>query len=81
MTTASPPPWEVATKNTAAHLGPTRTLLEAIPDFLRGFTDGQVLLHVAALPLALSQLHAQGIILRQRVLRRPPALLKGVGTD
>ena len=64
-----------------AHLCPARTLLEAIPDFLRGFTNGQVLLHVAALPLALCELHAQGVILCQGVLWRPAALLKGVRAD
>ena len=63
MMTATPPReeevivhpfWEVAIKEkAAAHLGPARTLLEAVPDFLGGFTDGQVLLHIAAPPLAL----------------------------
>ena len=60
----------------AHHLGPARALLEAVAQFVRRLADRQVLLHVAALPLALLQLHAQRIVLRQRVLRAtsPPAL-------
>ena len=63
----------------ATDLAPPRTLLEAVADLLWGFTNGQVLLHIAAVPLAFGQLHAQSIILCQGVLRRPSGLLESSG--
>ncbi len=61
-----------------ADLAPTRSLLEAITQLLRSFSHSQVLLHIAALPLGHCQLHAQSIIFRQGVRRRPAHLLKGL---
>ena len=60
------------------HLAPTGALLEAITNLLRSLSNGQVLLHIAAVPLVAGQLHAQGVILCQGVGGRPPCLLVGV---
>ena len=64
-----------------SHLAPTRLLLEAIPDLLGCLADCQVLSHVAALPAALLQLHAQREILSEGPRRRPAALLERIGAD
>jgi len=62
------------------HLGPTRPLLEAITDLLRGLSHRQVVLHIAAVPLVGLHDHAQREILRQSVGGGPPRLLEGRGT-
>ena len=64
-----------------ACLAPARLLLEAIADLLRCLADGQVLAHVAALPVALLELHTQGEILSQCPGGRPAALLESCCTD
>ena len=48
-------------------LGPAGALLVHVPDFVRSLTNGQILLHVAAVPAKLLQLHAQGVVLSHGV--------------
>ena len=64
-----------------AYLAPTGALLEAISDLLWGFTNRQVLLDIAAVPLVPGELHAEGVILCEGVSGGPPRLLVGVGPD
>ncbi len=63
------------------HLAPPGLLLEAVTDADGRLADGQELAHVAALPVALFELHAQRKVLCQRPGGRPAALLEGVGAD
>ena len=50
---------------------PAGALLEAVADLVWGLADGEVFLHVAAVPAALLELHAQGKVLGEGVLGGP----------
>jgi hypothetical protein len=52
-------------------LAPARPLLETVADLLGRLTDDEVLLDVAAFPLLLLELHAEGEVLRESVLGGP----------
>lgn len=56
-------------------LGPPRALLEAVADLVGGLADRQVLLHVAAVPASLLELHSQGKVLGEGVLRGPAVIV------
>lgn len=64
-----------------AHLAPTGALLVDVADLIRGFTDGKVLLHVAAVPAILLQLHAQRVVLCQRPCGRATHLQQRIGAN
>ena len=55
-------------------LGPSGSLLEAVSDFVRRFTHGDVFLHIPAVEALLFQLHAQSKVLRQGVCGGPAHL-------
>ena len=57
----------VAGEYARTDLAPTRTLLEAIPDLLGGFANGQVVFHIAAVPLVGFHDHTQSKILCEGV--------------
>ena len=61
-----------------ADLGPAGALLVHVPDFVRSLANGQVLLHIPAVPPILLQLHAQGIVLSHGVHGRAPHLHDGL---
>lgn len=71
----------VETGRLQACLGPPRPLLEAVTDLVWGFSDGKVGLDVAAVPLGLLHLHAQGKVLCHCVLGRPPCLAHSLAPD
>ena len=48
-------------------LGPAGALLVHVPDFMRSLANGQVFLHIPAVPSKLFQLHTQGIVLSHGV--------------
>ena len=62
-----------------AHLAPAGALLVAVADLIRGLTNGQVFLNVAAVPAKLLQLHAQRVVLRQSPCRGPAHLQERIG--
>ena len=51
-----------------AYLAPTGPLLVAVTDLVRSLSDGQILLHVPAVPPVLLHLHTQSKVLSQGVL-------------
>lgn len=69
------------TRTGRTHLAPTRALLEAITRLMRRFTNGQILIDIAAVPVQAGELHAERIILCERILRRPASLPKCGGPD
>ena len=56
-------------------LGPARALLEAVSHLVGGLADREVLLHVAAVPALLLELHAQGEVLGEGVLGGPAGVV------
>jgi hypothetical protein len=55
-------------------LGPATALLEAVSNLVGRLADGQVFIHVAALPASLLQLYAQGKVLSEGPLWEPASL-------
>lgn len=51
-----------------AYLAPTGPLLVAVTDLVRSLSDGQILLHIPAVPPVLLHLHTQSKVLSQGVL-------------